>query len=154
MQTEKTKLDNLRAWPLQEFEIASLKLRAGEVNQKNIQIFKDRRINAKCDFANDINLSLIKPRFNWLIEKLNIHFKDRNKDELSILDLGSWSGGIASGLYEQGFKNITCVDACKQAIEFGKTHFPYLKFDLSFIEEYASDKKFDVVLLLEVLQYH
>lgn len=118
------------------------------------------------DFGNGIvapaygdTQKLLHPwRRDVLIRNLLGIYGDRLKD-LSVLDLGSCEGGIALGLWEQGVRNITCVEG--RAINVAKARFvnEVKGMGLNIIHSdvtaflQAAQESYDVVLFMGLL-YH
>jgi glycosyltransferase involved in cell wall biosynthesis len=91
----------------------------------------------------------IYPRFQWLKEQLSKFGSESD----SILDVGSWTGAVANELYNSGYHNISCLDICEEVVKLGKTNFPYLNWINADIEDYIPDKKYDVIIMMEVVEH-
>lgn len=81
------------------------------------------------------------------------------RDAVSVLDLGAGEGAMALGLWESGFRDITCVEARPLNVEKGR--FVARVFDAGFafynttVSEFLSSnvKQYDLVLFMGLL-YH
>jgi glycosyltransferase involved in cell wall biosynthesis/GT2 family glycosyltransferase/ubiquinone/menaquinone biosynthesis C-methylase UbiE len=91
----------------------------------------------------------IYPRVQWLKEQLS---KFRSKPDL-ILDVGSWTGAVANELYNFGHHDISCLDICEEVVKLGKTNFPNLTWINADIETYIPDKKYDIILMMEIVEH-
>lgn len=91
-----------------------------------------------------------------LAQKLNFNFTKKYIRNKSVLDIGCWTGQYED-LAKLYCKNITGIDPGKQAIIFAKKKFkdfPNIKFQVDSAENLKSSKeKFDVVVMIEVLEH-
>ena len=77
-------------------------------------------------------------------------FSDLDKD-LKILEVGCNVGVKISMLQKMGFTNLTGLELNKNAYEIAKKNYPDIEFINSDIEEYETDKKYDLVYTCGVL---
>lgn len=77
-------------------------------------------------------------------------FSDLDKD-LKILEVGCNVGVKISILQKMGFTNLTGLELNKNAYEIAKKNYPDIEFINSDIEEYETDKKYDLVYTCGVL---
>jgi SAM-dependent methyltransferase len=108
--------------------------------------YRTRPMSTIC--IDDITLWRIAPRINWILTKL----KNMNHD-ISILDAGSWTGAFTNAIYEAGYRHIECLDLSINVCKLGRCYFPHLRFINEDIEVYMPKKKYDVVLLCEILEH-
>ncbi|MFV9930084.1 MAG: bifunctional 2-polyprenyl-6-hydroxyphenol methylase/3-demethylubiquinol 3-O-methyltransferase UbiG [Rickettsia endosymbiont of Haemaphysalis japonica] len=89
---------------------------------------------------------------------LEVEFEKMSNDisKLEILDVGCGGGLIATPLAAQGF-NVTAIDALQSNIEtataYAKENGVKINYLQSTIEELESDKLYDVVICLEVIEH-
>ncbi|WP_064428942.1 bifunctional 2-polyprenyl-6-hydroxyphenol methylase/3-demethylubiquinol 3-O-methyltransferase UbiG [Rickettsia sp. Tenjiku01] len=89
---------------------------------------------------------------------LEVEFEKMSNDisKLEILDVGCGGGLIATPLAAQGF-NVTAIDALQSNIEtataYAKENDVKINYLQSTIEELESDKLYDVVICLEVIEH-
>lgn len=89
---------------------------------------------------------------------LEVEFEKVSNDisKLEILDVGCGGGLIATPLATQGF-NVTAIDALQSNIEtataYAKENGVKINYLQSTIEELESDKLYDVVICLEVIEH-
>ena len=83
----------------------------------------------------------------FLINKI---FANKNKDNISILDVGSAPGGKAFQLLDSGF-NVKSIEISKRRIEILKSNFERLKFKSEIINcdflNFDEREKFDCILI-------
>ena len=83
----------------------------------------------------------------FLINKI---FANKNKDNISILDVGSAPGGKAFQLLDLGFK-VKSIEISKRRIEILKSNFERLKFKSEIINcdflDFDEREKFDCILI-------
>jgi len=100
-------------------------------------------------------------RINFIKNKLIKKFKiDENSKEplkeISILDIGCGGGLLCEPLKRLG-ANITGIDAAKNNIEVAKLHAQEMNLDIKYIhsapENINLEKKFDVILNMEVVEH-
>jgi len=109
------------------------------------EILKDR----EQVWIDDTNTSNILPRKQWVINEI----KNKPK-EISILDIGSWTGSFANDIYNQGFKDITCLEIGEECVRVGKSTFPYLKWINADVEKtILIENQFDVILMCEIIEH-
>lgn len=93
-------------------------------------------------------------RLDYIIEKIKLHYNDISK--LEILDVGCGGGLISANLALQGF-NITAIDALQSNIDtatyYAKENNINVNYLKSTIEELSSEKQYDVVICLEVIEH-
>ncbi|ABV75236.1 3-demethylubiquinone-9 3-methyltransferase [Rickettsia akari str. Hartford] len=94
-------------------------------------------------------------RLEYIIEKITAHY-NRHLSKLEILDVGCGGGLIAMPLAAQGF-NVTAIDALQSNIEtastYAKENNVKINYLQSTIEELESDKLYDVVICIEVIEH-
>ncbi len=90
----------------------------------------------------------LRHRLQWI--KKCLRLKPTNA---SILDIGSWTGTVANEIYQMGFTDITCLDISKKVCEVGEVRFPHLTFVHGDIDEWESDRRYDVIMACEVLEH-
>ncbi|WP_218460285.1 bifunctional 2-polyprenyl-6-hydroxyphenol methylase/3-demethylubiquinol 3-O-methyltransferase UbiG [Rickettsia sp. TH2014] len=88
--------------------------------------------------------------------KLPLEVEFPKRSSLEILDVGCGGGLIATPLAAQGF-NVTAIDALQSNIEtastYAKENGVKVNYLQSTIEELQSDKLYDVVICLEVIEH-
>jgi len=93
-------------------------------------------------------------RLDYIIEKIKSHYNDIS--DLAILDVGCGGGLIATALAMQGF-NVTAIDALQSnidtAIDYATKNNIKVNYLKSTVEELESDKQYDVVICLEVIEH-
>ena len=97
-------------------------------------------------------LHIINPvRVNYIQSKINIQ-------GLEVLDVGCGGGILSEGLFDLGAK-VTGIDAAGPSLEVARIHANDNDKDITYLEITAeellvtSDKKYDVVCCLEVLEH-
>ncbi len=100
-------------------------------------------------WVDSIETEYIQPRVQWIKNKLS---EFSSKTDL-ILDVGSWTGSVANEVYSFGYKNISCLDISEEVVRFGSNKFPHLNWINADIEKYDLDKKYDVIIMMEVLEH-
>ena len=103
---------------------------------------------------NPARINFIK---NKLIEKFKMDEKSKEPlKEISILDIGCGGGLLCEPLKRLG-ANITGIDAAKNNIEVAKLHAQEMNLDIKYIhsapENINLEKKFDVILNMEVVEH-
>jgi len=83
------------------------------------------------------------------IEIIKAYLQEQPRDK-KILEVGSWTGATTYAIYRMGFKDVTALDISSEAVRVGKEKFPYLKWINADIEEYNSDLKYDIILMLDI----
>jgi len=75
-------------------------------------------------------------------------------NECSVLDVGAGGGLVSEPLAKLGAK-VTGIDASEQVIKTAKKHAKKLpiKYECISIENFSSKDKFDVILLLDILEH-
>lgn len=101
-------------------------------------------------------------RINYILDKIRNHFKD-NDNNLQILDVGCGGGLITSELYNQtqNLNNFTIIgiDAIQNNIDIATEYAKQQNLNINYYKSTAeeliesSDKKYDVVLCLEVIEH-
>ena len=97
-------------------------------------------------------LHIINPvRVDYIQSKINV-------DGLEVLDVGCGGGILSEGLFDLGAK-VTGIDAAGPSLEVARIHAKDYGKDITYLEITAeellatSDKKYDVVCCLEVLEH-
>lgn len=90
----------------------------------------------------------LRKRHTRTVELIEKH----TKKNMSIIDLGGREGFLLSRLKEKGYKDLYCIDASQDAIDFLierglKGHVADISVDLKM------NRKFDVVILSHVLEH-
>ncbi len=101
-------------------------------------------------------------RIAYIRHKLESHFKLEEKTldlfkNIEIIDIGCGGGLIAEPLARMG-GNVTAIDASEKNIKIAKIHAEKSSLKINYIntsaEEFAKEnKKFDVVLALEIIEH-
>jgi len=93
-------------------------------------------------------------RLDYIIEKIKSHYNDISN--LEILDIGCGGGLVATALAMQGF-NVTAIDALQSNIEtavnYARENNIKVNYLKSTIEELESEKQYDAVICLEVIEH-
>lgn len=76
-----------------------------------------------------------------------------NGYDSNILDLGCGYGRTLEYFYNKGFKNLTGVDVSQCLINKAKENCPSAKYIVKDMEEIYLNEKFDLVLLMAVIEY-
>lgn len=71
----------------------------------------------------------------------------------TVLDVGSGTGWLSEILYGNGAKNVVGIEPSKRNIAYSKNHYPDLKIYEGTIETYAKTTKFDIILVILVLEH-
>jgi glycosyltransferase involved in cell wall biosynthesis/ubiquinone/menaquinone biosynthesis C-methylase UbiE len=87
-------------------------------------------------------------RVKWMLDEMKK--LDTSK---TVLDIGSWIGGVSNEVYKLGFKDITCFEIGREVIKVGKSKYPHLKWIQGDIESYEFKDKYDIVLMMEILEH-
>lgn len=77
----------------------------------------------------------------WTSEKYIISKYIKKTDK--ILDIGCGAGRTTINLYKEGYKDITGIDIAKNLLEFAKKYCKQNELDIEFIEQSATDIKFE-----------
>lgn len=124
------------------------KYREGDVSDIIIESISNFYKSRTDVWLDNVENPLIKLRLDWIKEKL----KNYNTN-IEILDVGSWSGAIADNLYKSGFRYIDCLEISTAACNLGKQHYPYLNFINEDVNKFETEKKYDVIILGEILEH-
>lgn len=97
-----------------------------------------------------------KTRLTFLKEQIENHFK-QDFAKISVIDIGCGGGLICEPLKRLGF-NITGIDASQKNIAIAENHAKSQDLDINYIcssaeELVKTDKKYDVVLALEIIEH-
>tara|TARA_Y100001970_G_C13928110_1_gene696833 strand:+ start:69 stop:803 length:735 start_codon:yes stop_codon:yes gene_type:complete len=104
------------------------------------------------------NLTPIRIKYITEVYKNTKNIKKGNQifQDIDILDLGCGGGLIAEPLARLG-SNVTGIDFVKQNIEVAKLHAKVSKLNIKYIHQNLNilklNKKFDIILVLEVLEH-
>jgi len=131
-----------------KFKEITQKYREGDTSEDIIDYIKNFYKERKDVWLDDINNPLIQARFNWLKNKIT-----KYQYNISILDVGSWSGTIANSIYSLGYTNIDCLEICTAACKLGKETFPHLNFLNEDVYTFKTEKKYDIIILSEILEH-
>jgi glycosyltransferase involved in cell wall biosynthesis len=129
-------------------EEASNKYKKGNYSDLILKSLENYYRTREDVWIDDTTLPSIKIRLDWILNKITSLPKSSN-----ILDVGSWTGAIANHIYNNGFTNIDCLEICKSACTLGSTTFPHLKFINDSIYSYKSKKKYDIIIVAEILEH-
>lgn len=117
-------------------------------DEKSIAEHKDILKDRTEVWIDNTEADTIRPRRNWMISKLKgIPF------DAKILDIGAWTGKLASDIHDIGYQNITCLEISEECVKMGKENFPFLTWIQGDVEQFITDQKFDVVLMGEVIEH-
>lgn len=130
----------------------SISHKAREKDKASIEVVKKRNEERVDVWVDDFDSLMLSPRIAKVVELVERNFPD-NRENLRVLDLGSWTGGIANLLYIRGYSNITCVDISKEVVEVGKNAYPYFNWVQSDVENYVPDGLYDIILTCEILEH-
>ena len=79
-----------------------------------------------------------------------------NDTKISILDLGSGTGSLVSGLQNYGFENVTGVDISSDNVQFATENgLEILESDINVFlsKSFEEGRSYDVIFLLDVLEH-
>nr|CAD7413642.1 unnamed protein product [Timema poppensis] len=101
-------------------------------------------------------LHMMNPvRVSYIIEKIK-ELKKCNLKELSLLDVGCGGGILSESMARVGI-NVVGIDVCEENIKVAQSHAKKVGLNVEYmhtsIEELSNDKKYDVVLLMEVVEH-
>ncbi|AWW50821.1 bifunctional 2-polyprenyl-6-hydroxyphenol methylase/3-demethylubiquinol 3-O-methyltransferase UbiG [Wolbachia endosymbiont of Folsomia candida] len=101
-------------------------------------------------------LHMINPvRASYIIEKIK-ELKECDLKAISLLDIGCGGGILSESMARVGI-NVTGVDVCNENIEVAESHAKKVGLNIEYIhtsiEELNSNKKYDVILLMEVVEH-
>lgn len=116
------------------------------MNKKNLNSEKKRLSDIAADFS-------MGTGFNGKLEKYRVQtIKDNLKDG-EILDIGCADGFMARELAKY-FKHITAIDGSEELIERAKKlKLKNVDFVHTLFEEFKTEKKFDSVILADILEH-
>ena len=137
------------------FEEASQKYKAGErseeITKEILKFYKEKE--GQYVFDDDINHNYIRIRAEWALKQMNeFRFNTGNHDP-SVLDLGSWTGAIPNYYFENGFKNLTCLEICDEACKMASNIYPHLTYVNKSVEEFDPATTYDIILGFELLEH-
>ncbi len=93
---------------------------------------------------------------NQISRQFNLDLNDQKPfDNLDILDVGCGGGLLCEPLSRLG-SNVTGIDAAKTNIEVAKIHMQQSGLDINYLNmkpEEIKDKKFDVILCMEIIEH-
>ncbi|MGL9733125.1 MAG: bifunctional 2-polyprenyl-6-hydroxyphenol methylase/3-demethylubiquinol 3-O-methyltransferase UbiG [Wolbachia sp.] len=101
-------------------------------------------------------LHMISPvRGSYIIEKIK-ELKKCDLKKLSLLDIGCGGGILSESMARVGI-NVVGIDVCEENIKVAQLHTKKVGLNIEYthtsIEELKNDKKYDVILLMEVLEH-
>ncbi|MDM8335648.1 bifunctional 2-polyprenyl-6-hydroxyphenol methylase/3-demethylubiquinol 3-O-methyltransferase UbiG [Wolbachia pipientis] len=101
-------------------------------------------------------LHMMNPiRTSYIIEKIK-ELKKSDLKELSLLDVGCGGGILSESMARVGI-NVAGIDVCKENIKVAQSHAKKVGLNIEYkhigVEELSNDKKYDVVLLIEVVEH-
>ncbi len=131
-------------------------------NQEEILKFTQKAeewwdLNGAFKLLHDIN----KVRVSYIYEKIKLHFCDK-ENIISILDVGCGGGLACEALYRlmenDGYKFEICgIDPGLENIEIAKIHASQSNLNIDYfhssIEDFSTERTFDVVISLEVIEH-
>ena len=123
-------------------------VRAEQITKDILDYYKTRDYA----FDDDINNNYISTRARWALSGMQ-HFQPINAKDPKVLDLGSWTGAIPNFYYENGYKDITCVEICDKGCELAKQLYPHLKYHNESVEAFDLNQKYDIILGFELLEH-
>jgi 2-polyprenyl-6-hydroxyphenyl methylase/3-demethylubiquinone-9 3-methyltransferase len=101
-------------------------------------------------------LHMINPiRASYIIEKIK-ELKKCDLKEISLLDIGCGGGILSESMARAGI-NVVGMDVCEENIKIAKSHAKKVGLGIEYIhtsiEELNNNKKYDVILLMEVVEH-
>lgn len=101
-------------------------------------------------------LHMINPiRVSYIIDKIQA-LKSCDLSEISLLDVGCGGGILSESMARVGI-NVLGIDTCKESIAVAQLHAEKVGLNVEYmytsIEELKNDKKYDVILLMEVIEH-
>ncbi|WFW29520.1 MAG: bifunctional 2-polyprenyl-6-hydroxyphenol methylase/3-demethylubiquinol 3-O-methyltransferase UbiG [Wolbachia endosymbiont of Menacanthus eurysternus] len=102
------------------------------------------------------SLHMMNPiRALYIIEKIK-EFKKCSLKELSLLDIGCGSGILSESMARVGI-SVVGIDICKENLKIAKSHAKKvglsIKYKNTSVEKLKNDKKYDIILLMEVVEH-
>ncbi|NUX01588.1 bifunctional 2-polyprenyl-6-hydroxyphenol methylase/3-demethylubiquinol 3-O-methyltransferase UbiG [Wolbachia endosymbiont of Madathamugadia hiepei] len=132
--------------------------------KKNTQTYNEDEVSKFAKMASewwDENgkfkpLHMMNPvRVSYIVEKIK-ELKKCDLKELSLLDVGCGGGILSESMARVGI-SIAGIDVCEENIKVAQSHAEKVGLNIEYthnsIEELKSDKKYDVVLLMEVVEH-
>ena len=99
-------------------------------------------------WIDSVDSTVIKKKTDLILKKI-IGFSENSQ----ILDVGSWTGVISNEIVNAGYTNVDCLDICESACKLGKIAFPNLNFYSDSVYSFVPDKKYDIIIMSDILQY-
>lgn len=101
-------------------------------------------------------LHMMNPvRVSYIIEKIK-ELKKCDLKELSLLDVGCGGGILSESMARVGI-NVLGIDVCEENIKVAHSHAEKVGLNIEYvhtcIEDLSNDKKYDIVLLMEVVEH-
>ncbi len=101
-------------------------------------------------------LHMMNPvRVSYIIEKIK-ELKKCDLKKLSLLDVGCGGGILSESIARVGI-NVLGIDVCEENIKVAQSHAKKVGLNIEYthtsIEELSNNKKYDVVLLMEVVEH-
>uniref|UniRef100_A0A3B0JFH2 Ubiquinone biosynthesis O-methyltransferase n=1 Tax=Wolbachia endosymbiont of Aleurodicus floccissimus TaxID=2152762 RepID=A0A3B0JFH2_9RICK len=101
-------------------------------------------------------LHMMNPvRVSYIVEKIK-ELKKCDLKELSLLDVGCGGGILSESMARVGI-SVAGIDVCEENIKVAQSHAKKVGLNIEYthtsIEELSNDKKYDVVLLMEVVEH-
>ncbi|OCA06034.1 3-demethylubiquinone-9 3-O-methyltransferase [Wolbachia endosymbiont of Trichogramma pretiosum] len=101
-------------------------------------------------------LHMMNPvRVSYIVEKIK-ELKKCDLKELSLLDVGCGGGILSESMARIGI-SVAGIDVCEKNIKAAQSHAKKVGLNIEYthtsIEELSNDKKYDMVLLMEVVEH-
>lgn len=93
-------------------------------------------------------------RLDLIVENINKHFQNYNKDEVNILDYGCGNGNISMPIASLGY-DVKGIDIDENSIKQAQKNnqFKNLEFILGDLEQLEATEKFNAIIASEVLEH-
>jgi len=110
--------------------------------------YKQRATHRNHVWIDVMQAETIKPRRDWLVSEI-----EKERQDVKILDIGSWTGALANEMYATGHHEITCMDITVECVEMGQSYFPYMTWIRADVEDYETTEKYDIITMMEVIEH-